>query len=436
MTSSLHELTALEAVNAIQAGQITASAYTNALLSRIEARESEVQAWQYLDPQQARDQATRLDAHGNLKSLPLAGAAVGVKDIIDTADMPTENGTVLDAGRRPPADATVVQLLREAGAVIMGKTVTTELAYMQPARTRNPCHLGHSPGGSSSGSAAAVAACMVPIALGTQTNGSVIRPASFCGVYALKPTKGLFPTDGVLEEAATLDTVGVFARSLEDVAAVTQVLAKGGEKAQAIPDYVRSAREPLPETRFAFVKTPAWPSAEDSTKGAFAKLAAALGTACEELVLPPEFDRAVALHRTIMLAEIALNLGGYYDRGKDRLSAAMRNALEAGRAISAVDYAAALRERKRLYRRIEDLAAPYDAILTPSSTGPAPLGFKTTGDPVFCSLWTFLGVPALNLPLLTVNGLPLGVQLTGLRFEEDRLFRAGGAIMRSHGLEY
>jgi Asp-tRNA(Asn)/Glu-tRNA(Gln) amidotransferase A subunit family amidase len=436
MTSSLHELTALEAVDAIQAGQITASAYTNALLSRIEARESEVQAWQYLDPQQARDQATRLDAHGNLKSLPLAGAAVGVKDIIDTADMPTENGTVLDAGRRPLADATVVRLLREAGAAIMGKTVTTELAYMQPARTRNPCHLGHSPGGSSSGSAAAVAACMVPVALGTQTNGSVIRPASFCGVYALKPTKGLFPTDGVLEEAATLDTVGVFARSLEDVAAVTQVLAKGGEKAQAIPDYVRSAREPLSEARFAFVKTPAWPSVEDSTKAAFAKLAAALGAACEELVLPPEFDRAIALHRTIMLAEIALNLGGYYDRGKDRLSAAMRKALEAGRAISAVDYAGALRERKRLYRRIEDLAAPYDAILTPSSTGPAPLGFETTGDPVFCSLWTFLGVPALNLPLLTVNGLPLGVQLTGLRFEEDRLFRAGGAIMRSHGLEY
>jgi Asp-tRNA(Asn)/Glu-tRNA(Gln) amidotransferase A subunit family amidase len=432
----LHDLTALEAVNAIQAGQITASEYTNALLSRIEARESEVQAWQYLDPQQARDQAARLDARGNLESLPLAGAAVGVKDIIDTADMPTENGTVLDEGRRPTADATVVQLLREAGAVIMGKTVTTELAYMQPARTRNPCHLGHSPGGSSSGSAAAVAASMVPIALGTQTNGSVIRPASFCGLYALKPTNRLFPTDGVLEEAATLDTVGVFARSLEDVAAVAQVLAKGGEKAQAIPDYVQSARKPLRGARFAFVKTPAWPSAEDSTKTAFAKLAETLGTACEELALPPEFDRAVALHRTIMLAEIALNLGHYFDRGRERLSAAMREAIEAGRAISAVDYTGALRERERLYRRIEDLAAPYDAILTPSSTGPAPLGLETTGNPIFCSLWTFLGVPALNLPLMTVNGLPLGVQLTGLRFEEDRLFRAGGAIMQRHGLEY
>ena len=361
MTSSLHEFTALEAVHAIRAGQITASAYSAALLARIEARESEVQAWQYLDPQLARNQAAKLDAHGDLKSLPLAGAAVGVKDIIDTADMPTENGTVLDAGRRPSRDATVVRLLREAGAVIMGKTVTTELAYMHPARTRNPLNLEHSPGGSSSGSAAAVAAGMVPIAVGTQTNGSVIRPASFCGLYALKPTNGLFPTDGVLEEAATFDTVGIFARSLEDVALVAQVLAKGGEKASAHPDYRQCAREPLAETRFAFVKTLAWPFAEDSTKTAITELAKTLGMACEELVLPAQFDSAIALHRTIMFAEIALNLGRYYDRGKERLSAVVRETIEAGRAISAVDYADALRERDRLYRQLEALVAPYDA---------------------------------------------------------------------------
>jgi Asp-tRNA(Asn)/Glu-tRNA(Gln) amidotransferase A subunit family amidase len=427
MTSSLHELSALEAVNAIRAGQITASAYTAALLSRIEARESEVQAWQHLDPQQARDQAARLDANDDLKSLPLAGAAVGVKDIIDTADMPTENGTELDAGRRPSADATVVRLLREAGAVIMGKTVTTELAYMQPARTRNPLNLEHSPGGSSSGSAAAVAAGMVPIALGTQTNGSVIRPASFCGLYALKPTNGLFPTDGVLEIAATLDTVGIFARSLEDVALVAQVLARGA-KASAYPNYLQSAREPLAKARFAFVKTPAWPFAQDSTKTAFTELATTLGAACEELVLPAEFDHAIALHQTIMFAEIALNLGRYYDRGKERLSGVMRETVEAGRAISAVDYAAVLREREHLYRQLEALVAPYDAILTPSSTGPAPLGLHATGNPVLCTLWTFFGVPAMNLPLLTVDGLPLGVQLTGLRFEEERLFRAAASL--------
>ena len=314
MTSALHDLTALETVEAIRAGRMTASACTAALLSRIEACEGEIQAWQHLDPPQARSQAASLDARDDLGSLPLAGVAVGVKDIIDTADMPTENGTVLDAARRPSADASVVRLLREAGAVIMGKTVTTELAFMQPARTRNPRNVERSPGGSSSGSAAAVAAGMVPIALGTQTNGSVIRPASFCGVYALKPTNGLFPMDGILKEAPTFDTAGIFARSLEDVAAVAQVLAKGGAKASAIPDYLQAARDALPEARFAFVKTPAWTCAEDSTKSAFADLATALGPACDELILPPEFDRAIALHRTIMIAEIALNLGRYYDR--------------------------------------------------------------------------------------------------------------------------
>jgi len=256
MTSPLHELTALEAASAIKTGQVTAVAYTSALLSRIQAQENEIQAWQHLDPQKALEQAAQLDARCDLPNLLLPGTAVGVKDIIDTKDLSTENGTVLDAGRRPTADAAVVSLLREAGAVIMGKTVTTELAYMQPSRTRNPRHLEHSPGGSSSGSAAAVAAGMVPIALGTQTNGSVIRPASFCGVYALKPTNGLFPTDGVLEEAPSFDTIGVFARSLEDLAAVAQVLARGGVMKSAVPEYHRAAREPLAAARFAFVRLP------------------------------------------------------------------------------------------------------------------------------------------------------------------------------------
>ena len=256
-------------------------------------------------------------------------------------------------------------------------------------------------------------------------------PLLFCGLYALKPTNGLFPTDGILEEAATFDTVGIFARSLEDVAAVAQVLAKGGEKAPAIPNYLQAAREALPEARFAFAKTPAWAFAEDSTKTAFADLAATLGPSCDELILPPDFDQAIAFHRTVMLAEIALNLGRYYDRGKERLSAVMQEAIEAGRAVSAVDYAEALRERARLYLKLKALIAPYDAILTPSATAPAPLGFATTGDPIFCSLWTYLGVPALNVPVLTVNGLPLGIQLTRLRFEEDRLFRAAASLCRA-----
>jgi Asp-tRNA(Asn)/Glu-tRNA(Gln) amidotransferase A subunit family amidase len=424
MTKSLHEFSALGTANAVKTRQMTVTDNIKGLISRIEAGEPEIQAWEFFDPRLALDQAGQLDARPDLAQLPLAGIAVGIKDVIDTRDMPTENGTPLDEGRRPFVDATAVARLREAGAVIMGKTVTTELAYMQPSRTRNPHNLAHTPGGSSSGSAAAVAAGMVPVALGTQTNGSVIRPASFCGIYALKPTNGLFPREGVLEESGTFDTVGVFARSLDDVAAVAFILANVGGKWDALPDYVQAAREPPSAPRFAFVKTPAWQFAEDVTKETFTKLAKELGSNCEEVQLPPEFDRVVAFHRTIMLAEIALNFGHYYERGKDRLSAPLREAIELGRNISGVDFAEALREREHLYHRLAELLQHYDAIITPPAAGPAPLGPDTTGNPVFCTLWTYFGVPALNLPLLKANGLPLGVQIVGPRFGEERLFKA------------
>jgi Asp-tRNA(Asn)/Glu-tRNA(Gln) amidotransferase A subunit family amidase len=424
-----HELTAMQAADAIKAKRVTVSAYISGLVSHIEAKEQETQAWEFLKPKLALEQAAKLDARADLSTLPLAGVAIGIKDIIDTLDMPTENGTPLDAGRQPKADAHVVRLLREAGAVIMGKTVTTELAFMQPSKTRNPHNLKHTPGGSSSGSAAAVASGMVPAALGTQTNGSVIRPASFCGIYALKPTRGVFSTGGVLEEAATFDTVGVFARSLDDVAVLSQVLATSGEKRDWAPAFLKAAEEPESRARFAFVKSPAWPLAEEATKVAFVKVADALGSSCEELILPPEFDRAVEFHRTIMFAEIALNFGHYYERGKERLSRQIREAIEHGRTISAIDYADALRARERLYERLSRLLAPYDAVITPPAAGPAPFGFETTGNPVFCTLWTYLGVPALNLPLLKVNGLPLGVQLIADRFAEERLFRAAASLL-------
>jgi Asp-tRNA(Asn)/Glu-tRNA(Gln) amidotransferase A subunit family amidase len=343
--------------------------------------------------------------------------------------MPTENGTVLDQGRQPLADAAVVRLLREAGMILMGKTVTTELAFMHPSKTRNPHNTAHTPGGSSSGSAAAVAAGMVPIALGTQTNGSVVRPASFCGVYGLKPTFGLLPREGVLEEAASLDTVGVFARSLGDIAAVTQILAKGPAAQASVLNYTGAIRDNISSPRFAFVRTPAWPLAEEAAKAAIETCVEGLGASCERLDLPPEFDRAIAMHRTVMLAEIALNFGHYYERGKDRLSAAMREAIETGRGILAMDYAEALRERERLYEHLEMLLQPYDAIITLPAAGPAPRGHDATGNPAFCTIWTYLGVPALNLPLLSVDGLPLGVQLVGRRLGEERLFQAAAALL-------
>ncbi len=431
MASKAYELTAHYAAAAIKARKMTASDYIGGLISRISEREPELEAWQYLDADGASKEAAKLDAKQDLAALPLAGVGVGVKDIIDTADMPTENGTVLDAGRRPAEDAAVVRLLREAGAIIMGKTVTTELAYMQPSKTKNPHNTRHTPGGSSSGSAAAVAAGMVPVALGTQTNGSVIRPGSFCGVYSLKPTFGLFPRQGVLEESGTFDTVGIFARTIEDIAAVTEVLATAGDRPGLDRNYLDRAGETPGNARFAFVKTPAWGFAEEPTKDAFETFAKDLGPACEELTLPPEFDRAIGFHRTIMMAEIALNFGHYYERGKDRLSRVMRDAIELGQSIRATDYAEALRERENLNALLSELLQPYDAIITPSAGGPAPIGQDTTGNPVFCTLWTYLGTPALNVPLLTVNGMPMGVQLVGRRFEEGHLFKAANALVAS-----
>jgi Asp-tRNA(Asn)/Glu-tRNA(Gln) amidotransferase A subunit family amidase len=428
MAPSFHELTALGVVEALRAGEFTVSDYVRGLISRIHEKDPQIEAWAYFDPALALAQASALDRRTDGADLPLAGVAVGVKDIIDTKDMPTENGTALDAGRRPSADAEAVRLLREAGAIIMGKTVTTELAFLHPSKTRNPHHGDHTPGGSSSGSAAAVASGMVPVALGTQTNGSVIRPASFCGVYAIKPTHDLVPRKGVLEEAGTFDTVGIFARSLDDLAVATAILAGGAAGRDGSRGFLEAVRTPKTGARFAFVKTPAWPLAEDTAKQEIGKAVAALGTACDEVTLPALFDRAAEFHRTIMLAEIALNFGPYYERGKDRLSPPMREAIELGRAVRGVDYAEALRAREALHGELSELTGAYDAILTLPAAGPAPKGLHTTGNPVFCTLWTYLGVPALNLPLLTINGLPLGIQVVGRRFGEGALFAAAARL--------
>lgn len=430
-------LTAIQAAEGIREKKFTALDYVSGLADVIGARDPEIQAWAYFERSHVLRQAADLGNLNSSANYPLLGVPVGIKDIIDTADMPTENGTVLDAGRQPLQDATVVRLLRQAGALIMGKTTTTELAYFHPTNTRNPHNTNHTPGGSSSGSAAAVAAGMVPIALGTQTNGSVIRPASFCGIYGLKTTNGVFSRTGVLEQSPSLDTVGIFARSLEDLAAVAEVLASYDPSDTAMAprgrvNYLAAARSALPAApRFAFVKTPAWQFAEEKTQEAFAMLANDLMPLCEEVELPAEFEKGVLYHRAIMLAEIALNYGRYYDRGEESLSGTMRKAIEDGREVHAVDYCAASKAREVLYSHLEELLEPYDAILTPPALGPAPAGTETTGNPVFCTLWTYLRTPAINLPFLQIDGLPLGIQLVGRRFEEARLFRCASWLVKT-----
>lgn len=424
-------LGAREAVEAIRTGKISSEELVRASLARIDRFEEEIQAWQHLDPELAIGQAQQADEtrrRGNPTG-PLHGVPVGIKDIIDTCDLPTECGTVLLSGRTPSKDATVVSLLREAGAVILGKTVTTELAVFEPGKTRNPHDPGRTPGGSSSGSAAAVASFMCPLGLGSQTNGSMIRPASFCGVYGFKPTWGSISRHGVLTLSQVLDTVGVFARNLDDLALLADVLmqydaADSAMRPRARPAITRTLAEAPPaEPRIAFARTPVWDSAEESTKDAFRELVEHLGGRCDIVDLPPLFETAHEDHKRIMNADLARNLGPLYRRGAEQISATLSGMIEDGRTVLATDYNDAVGRIESYNAALDEIFTNYDAILTPSAPGEAP-DIATTGDPVFCTIWTLCGTPSLNLPLFQgPNGLPLGAQLVGPRGDDARLFR-------------
>ena len=426
-------LSAADAALEIREGRLTSEELVQACLERIRALEPKVQAWAFLDEDHALEQARAADERKRSgKTIgPLHGVPVGVKDIFDTADMPTENGTVLHQGRTPRSDAAAVRMLRAAGAVILGKTVTTECAYFSPGKTRNPHNPEHTPGGSSSGSAAAVAAGMVPVALGSQTNGSVIRPAAFCGVYGFKPTHGLIPRSGVLQLSRTLDHVGVFARSIEDVALLLEELQGHDEGAPdprpraRIPFRELAAEDPPIPPMLAFIKTPHWERADPDTKEAFGELMEALGDRAEEVELFPSAAEAWNWHKTIMEAEMAANLEREWRMGKDRLSGELRSLMERGRELRALEYQRAVRSIAPVSDSFDELFMErYDAILTPSALGTAPKGLGSTGDPSFCSLWTLLGMPALSVPLMQgANRLPLGAQLVGRRGFDARLMR-------------
>jgi len=426
-------LSASEGARRIRDGLLTAEEWTGACLERIRALEPKVQAWTFLDEEHALKQARAVDERRRSGEPvgALHGVPVGLKDIIDTADMPTENGTVLHKGRTPRTDATVVTMLRAAGAVILGKTVTTECAYFAPGKTRNPHNLEHTPGGSSSGSAAAVSAAMVPLALGSQTNGSTIRPASFCGVYGFKPTHGLVPRGGVLQLSRTLDHIGLFARSLEDLALLAEEVAGYDERdpdtrpRARVPFQKICSEEPPAAPMLAFIKTPHWDRVDAEAKEAFGELVEALGEQVEEVELFPSAVEAWAWHKTIMEVEMAANFEREYRTGRDKLSAQLRSLFERGHEVRAVDYQRALRGLAPVAASFDDLFMQrYDAILTPAAAGGAPKGLASTGDPAFCTLWTLLGLPALSLPLMqAANGLPLGVQLVGRRGFDARLLR-------------
>ena len=417
----------------IRDGLISSEQLVEACLARIREVEPQVRAWTFLDEAYALTQARALDElrlSGQAIG-PLHGIPVGIKDIFDTADMPTENGSVIHAGRTPSRDATAVSRLRAAGAVIMGKTVTTEFAYFSPGKTRNPHNLEHTPGGSSSGSAAAVAASMVPLALGSQTNGSTIRPAAYCGVIGYKPTHGMISRHGALALSRTLDHVGLFANSVADIALLAEQIVGYDEND---PDTRPRARLPFAEISeeepplapvFAFIKTPHWESADEDTREGIAEIIASLGSQIEEVELFPSAENAWHWHQSIMSAEMSYNLEREWRTGGARLSEQLRAQLERGREVRAPDYLAALGRIKLVDNSFTELFEQrYDAILTPAAPSAAPKGLASTGDPSFCTLWTLCGMPALSLPLLQSSaGMPLGVQLVGRRYGDARLLR-------------
>ena len=429
----LHLLGAGDAAQMIREGAVTSIELVQACLERVREVDGQVQAWTFLDPEYALSQARAAD-EARTSGQPIGvlhGVPVGLKDIIDTADMPTENGSVLHAGRRPSSDASVVSLLRAARAVIMGKTVTTEFATRTPGKTCNPHNSGHTPGGSSSGSAAAVAAAMVPLALGSQTTGSTVRPASYCGVYGLKPTHGLIPRHGMFQLSRTLDHVGLFARSVEDVAILLEVLASHDARdpdsrpRARIPYRAIAVADPPRVPKLAFVKTSMWDQVDADARRAFSQLVERLGDRVEAHELGTPADEILAWQRAIGGAEIAINLRREWEHGRDKLSAALRARIEHGRGVLALDYLEALARVPRLVASLTELFDQrYDAILTPAAFGTAPKGLESTGDPAFCALWTLCGMPALNVPLMRgANGLPLGAQLVGARDQDAQLLR-------------
>jgi Asp-tRNA(Asn)/Glu-tRNA(Gln) amidotransferase A subunit family amidase len=415
----------------LASGALSVAELVEACIARIEAREPEIRAWAWFDADFARQQAKALDAQrqagrpiGALHGLPVA-----LKDIIDTAKIPTENGCPLDAGRIPIKDAAIVARLKAAGAVIMGKTITTELAYMHAGPTRNPLNPAHTPGGSSSGSAAAVADGMVPLAVGTQTGGSVIRPASYCGVTGFKPSFGAIPRTGVLMQSPTLDTLGVFARTPADAALLAEVLMghDAGDPATTpapVPPLLSVATSAPPlKPVFAFVRPPGWDKADPQLHAAFDELIEALGEQVFEAPLPNAFDEAAEVRARINFAEMAKY---YYRYGKsiDALGPRTQEALKTGNATLARDYLAALDWADVLYAGLDEIFERCDAILCPAATGPAPEGLEYTGDAIFNGLWTLTGTPAITVPAFTAeNGLPMGVQLVAARGNDARLLR-------------
>jgi Asp-tRNA(Asn)/Glu-tRNA(Gln) amidotransferase A subunit family amidase len=401
-------LSATDAVKAIEAGTLTSEKLVQASLDRIAERDPVVKAWVHLDPALALAQARAADlAKGGL----LRGVPIGVKDIIDTHDMPTGHNSAIFEGTQPFGDAACVALCRAANGVILGKTVTTEFANRHPGPTTNPHNAAHTPGGSSSGSAAAVADGHVPLAFGTQTGGSVIRPAAYCGVIGYKPTFGDFSRVGIKMQCHSVDTLGLMARTLDDIA-----LFRGAVLALPPVPVERDVSTP----RVGFCRTPIWDEAEADTKALLEKTAAKLGA--KDVSFTPAFKDILDDHGAITGWESLRNYADERLRNPGKVSAELMAIMKRSDGITLDRYVAAQRKTVAFKAFIDSLFDAYDVLICPVARGEAPQGQAFTGDPRFQSIWTLAGTPCVTLPLGTGDqGLPLGVQLVGLRHADDKL---------------
>jgi Asp-tRNA(Asn)/Glu-tRNA(Gln) amidotransferase A subunit family amidase len=428
----LSNLTAVNIVQSLKKGEFTCEELVTNYIDHINKYEKNVEAWEFFDETLILKQAKKLDqdhqsgkVHGDLHGVP-----VGIKDIFDTENMPTSDGTEIHKENPSWNDCTVVSKLKQAGAIIMGKTVTTELAYYSPGKTKNPHDPTRTPGGSSSGSAAAVASHMVPLAIGSQTNGSVIRPASYCGVVGYKPTKGLISRHLVLQISRALDQIGVFSNTLEDAALISEQLF-GYDKQD--PDTSLSAKpklldatkqKPPLEPIFAYIKLPFMDELDEDAKKGFEEIKDELKGKIDEIELPEGFVDIPEWHKVIMESDMARSFSVEYTKSKHKLSNNIIEAIERGMKYTAVEYNNALSKIDAANIYFKQFFYDYDAILTPSASGEAPKGLKSTGNPIFCTIWTFCGMPCISLPLLKGrNGLPIGVQLVSSLFDDERLFR-------------
>jgi Asp-tRNA(Asn)/Glu-tRNA(Gln) amidotransferase A subunit family amidase len=429
-----------ELVTKMREGQVSSVEVCKAYIERINKFEKDVKAWNFFDKKILLEKAEEADDYrksgkplGSLHGLPIA-----VKDIFGTYDMPTECGTVFRKKQSASQDSEVVNLLKNAGAIIMGKTVTAELAYIHPGKTTNPHDYSRTPGGSSSGSAATVAAQMAPLSVGSQTGGSIIRPASYCGVVGYKPSYGLISKTGALKTSEKLDTVGVFGKTVEDVALLAKVLIK---KDLYDPTTIHFAadnmiesckKEPNFEPKFIFYKTDKWKNIHKDSRDAFDFFIKKFQKHIEVFDTPPYFKDIPRHHQIIHETDLANNFQAYYKKDKKKLSKEMRDAIERGLKYSAYEYANAIDFMKQSYHSYKEVFEDYHGVITPSSSGVADKGLKSTGSADFQKIWTFMGLPSISLPLLTgESDLPLGVQLIGDKLDDIRFLSSANWLEKN-----